>query len=210
MKRLICYILILALGLYCTACGVPDSPAAETTPTLPEGDYLMVPLNPKAVKDIQSGYAFIPEGSYITAVSPSGEKYYISLVAKGEDYSNDGILMNTSNGDKVYMFHEDGHYSFVKTMTKARSCYSEDDQLLWEMTITASFRYDGKTVSCTEVSGHVYVAATGSWYVISETPESEGNTATYTVEFGRTTLGITTSTAAYTLTLTCDEHGNLS
>ena len=207
MKRRISCILVLALVLCCAACG--NQTPGETTPALPEGDYLMIPIDPSALHAIESGNAFIPEGTYITAVSPSGEKYYISLVAKGEDHSNGGILMNTSNGDKVYMFHEDGHYSFVKTMTKARSCYSEDDQLLWEMTITASFRYDGQTVSCTEVTGNVYVAATGSWYVISETPEFDGNIATYTVEFGRTTLGITTSTAAYTLTLTCDEHGNL-
>jgi len=208
MKRRISCILVLALVLCCAACG--DQALDETTPAMPEGEYLMIPMDPAVLHDIESGHAFIPEGAYITAVSPSGEKYCISLIAKGEDHSNGGILMNTSSGDKVYMFHEDGHYSFVKTMTKSRSCYSEDDQLLWEMTITASFRYDGKTVSCTEVKGHVHVAATGRWYVISETPEFEGNTATYTVEFGRTTLGVTTSNASYTLALACDEHGNLS
>ena len=210
MKRLVSCILILSMGLCITACGGQAPALEETSPTLPEGDYLMIPLNPDAIYAIESGHTNIPEGAYLTVVSPSGEKYAILLRAKGEDPGTSGTLMNTSSGDKVLMFKEDGHYSFAKTTTKTRSCYSEDDQLLWEMTVTATFLYDGTGVECTEVSGEVYIAATGSWYVISEKPEAAGNTASYTVEFGRSALGVTTSSSSYTVTVSCDEQGNLS
>ena len=202
MKKLISILTLLALCLGCTGCGKP----AETENTVPTGDYLMIPVNLDTIYCDLPGYWPFPESSYLVRLEGDGEPV---VIAVGGGQTNNGNVFYTSDGNQVVFYKEDGRYRFEKTTTKTKSCYSEDDQLLWEMTITATFLYDGNSAECTEVSGEVYIAATGSWYVISEKPKASGNTASYTVELGRSALGVTTSSSSYTITISCDKDGTL-
>lgn len=203
MKKLISILTLLALCLGCAGCGSP----AEAESTVPTGEYLMIPVNPDTVYCDLPGYWPLPESAYLVRLEGDGEPI---VIAVGGGQTNLGNVFQTSDGNQVVFYKEDGRYRFEKTTTKTKSCYSEDDELLWEMTITATFLYDGTGAECTDVSGEVYIAATGSWYVISETPEASGNTASYTVDFGRSALGVTTSSNSYTITVSCDAKGNLS
>lgn len=203
MKKLISLILLLSLLL--AGCGSP----AENEETVPTGDYLLIPVNPDTLYCDLPGYWNLPNGAYLVRLKDDGEPTVV-VIAKGDSNTDTSHVMNTSDGSQVVFYKENGRYSFEKTMTKTKSCYSDSDELLWEMTITATFRYDGTSAECTEVSGEVYIAATGSWYVISENPETNGNTGSYTVELGRSALGVTTSTASYTITVSCDKEGNIN
>lgn len=203
MKHLLALFLLLPVLL--TGCGTPANPEN----TLPTGDYLMIPVNPDSLYSVFPRFWNDLEGSYLLQMKEDGEPIVIAINKSNTDPHN-GFVMNTSDGDQVTVYRENGRYSFEKTMTKTKSCYAESDELLWEMTVTATFRYDGTDAECTAVTGEVYIAATGSWYVLSETPEAIGNTASYTVELGRSALGVTTSSGSYTITVTCDKDGNLA
>ena len=207
MKKIFSLLTVLALILCCTACG---SQTMETTEsTIPEGSYIMIPVNPDSVYSSFPVYQSFPESAYVTDIDGTGNLQLVAVCTRDPEADN-RIVMNTLDGHKAVVHIDDGHYSFEKTISKTRSCYAEDDTLLWEITVTATFLYDLQSVKCTDVTGEVYVAAENSWYVISETPVSEGNTASYTVEFGRSALGVTTSSSCYTITVSCDENGKLT
>lgn len=207
MKKMISVLTILAIALCCCSCGSQTAKAEEKT--VPPGSYVMIPVDPDAIYSAFPRYLATSQDAYLTVVDDSGQMGLVAICTK-DDYKDNRIVMKTLDGHEVVVHVDNGNYSFEKTVTKTRSCYAEDDTLLWEMTLTATFLYDLHSVSCTDVSGEVYVAATNSWYVISETPSSEGNTASYTVEFGRSALGVTTSSSSYTITVSCDKDGKLT
>lgn len=98
----------------------------------------------------------------------------------------------------------------TKTASKKNNFYNEDDELQWTITVTGTFTYDGTSSTCTKATGTTTITNTTNWYLISESPTKSGNTATYTVTFGRKVIGITTSKPTYSVSLTCDANGNLS
>lgn len=113
---------------------------------------------------------------------------------------------------------EDGSYAVVimsrdgkpvertKMATKVSRFYSADGKLQWTMAVTATFTYNGLEVNCSNVSTEVTIADPDNWYLISE--ETDGTR--YSVCFGRTTLGVTTSAATFEVVLNCTRQGDLS
>lgn len=113
---------------------------------------------------------------------------------------------------------EDGSYTVVimsrdgkpvertKMATKVSRFYSAEGKLQWTMAVTATFTYNGLEVTGSNVSTKVTIANPDNWYLISE--ETDGTR--YSVCFGRTTLGVTTSTPSFEIHLDCDRQGELS
>lgn len=79
----------------------------------------------------------------------------------------------------------------------------------WKATLTATFTYNGTTSSCTGASCSVTVYES-SWYEITNSASKSGSTATANITMGCKVLGITVSKTSCTITLSCDENGNLS
>lgn len=116
---------------------------------------------------------------------------------------------------------EDGSYivteireSTTRAMTKVGDktdmYYSATHELQWKMTVTGEFLYDGTTATCTYATGTVTIYNTDDWYFISDSSYCSQNTATYSVTFGRTALGVTTSRPTYSVSVSCDKNGNMS
>ena len=95
-----------------------------------------------------------------------------------------------------------------KTATKTTRFFSADGTLQWTMSVTATFTYDGLTVSCSDIVTDVNIENKDGWcvkkVVNSETEPS------LKITFGRITLGVITSTPEFSLELECDSSGNLS
>lgn len=120
------------------------------------------------------------------------------------------------------LYFEDGSYKVTtitessaltrstKTASKSDRYYNADDELEWLITVTGTFYYNGTTSECTYVDGTTTIVKTNLWTLKSETPASNGGTATYTVVFGRKILGVVVGTETHSVSLTCDKNGNLS
>lgn len=118
-------------------------------------------------------------------------------------------------------FFEDGSYNvttieesagrmMTKVGSKKTSHYSSNHELEWVITVTGEFLYDGTTSTCTYASGVVTIVYTAGWYFISDHSSWSGNTANYYVTFGQKALGVTIDRPTCSVSLSCDENGNLS
>ena len=116
---------------------------------------------------------------------------------------------------------EDGSYivteiteSYTRMLTKVgsktRTYYDTRGNLEWKIVVTGEFLYDGTTATCTYATGTTTIYQTARWYKISDGASYSGNAATYSVTCGYKDLGVTTGTESYSVTLHCDQNGNLS
>ena len=96
------------------------------------------------------------------------------------------------------------------TVSKTQHYYNANNELQWMITVTATFSYNGTSATCTYVTGTTSIVNTNSWYAISKTPSSSGNTATYTVTFEHKVLGVTVSKPTHSVSISCDGNGNFS
>ena len=103
-----------------------------------------------------------------------------------------------------------GARSNTKVGSRTRYCYSSDDILLWTMTVTGEFLYDGTTATCTYASGVTTVYDTAHWKITNESATAGDTTAYYTVTFARWSLGVVIERPIYGASLSCDANGNLS
>ena len=125
----------------------------------------------------------------------------------------------TISPDIIYL--EDGGYILIEitnehsitravaTKNKHYTRYNGDDEMLWKITLTGSFTYNGTTASCTSSSCTVTIYS-DAWYTDSKTAWASSNTAYATVEMGRKMLGVTVRRETVDLALTCDKNGNFS
>ncbi len=123
--------------------------------------------------------------------------------------------------EKIVVTFEDGSYiteciecmqsraAGSKTGTKSYKYYNEDDVICWKFAVNGTFTYTGSTSQCTASSCDVTVY-TSEWYTVSKSSGKSGNTASASVTMGRKLLGVTVATIPVSLTLTCDNNGNLS
>lgn len=115
-------------------------------------------------------------------------------------------LADNGNYAVVIMSRDGTPVERTKMATKVSRFYSADGKLQWTMAVTATFTYNGLEVNCGDVSTKVTIADPDNWYLISE--ETDGTR--YSVCFGRTTLGVTTSAPTFDVSLNCNRQGDLS
>ena len=94
------------------------------------------------------------------------------------------------------------------TKTKYLRYYDSKGVLLWTTYLTATFQYNGKKVVCTEAALTAEIAD-GDWTLDEKQTEKADNTAKGTVTFRQHKLGVPLKTITRTLTLTCDNNGNV-
>lgn len=131
------------------------------------------------------------------------------------------IPAQASETRSTVVYFEDGSYlvteitesnnrMLTKVGTKTNTRYDANDVIQWKMTVTGEFLYDGTSVTCTYATGTTTIYNHTNWYMISDSATYGGTAATYLVTFGSRNLGITIGKPSFSLTLYCDENGNLS
>ena len=92
--------------------------------------------------------------------------------------------------------------------SKSYTCY-QAGEMLWKITLSGSFTYDGREATCTSSNCTVTIY-NSNWYTISKTAWADENIAKATVEMGEKALGVTIYRETYNLSLVCDRYGNVS
>ena len=131
---------------------------------------------------------------------------FLSVAIKNEtiEYFPDG-----SYGITEIVEYSDKAVTGTKTSSKNYKYYNSSNELLWKVTLTATFTYNGSTSSCTSASpGHTVYNS--NWKVKTATASYSGNTATGNYTVKRYALLVPVETVNKTLTLKCDKNGNVS
>lgn len=120
------------------------------------------------------------------------------------------------------VYHADGSWDEIEivvfpgikgpdqiTGSKTNKHYSSSNQLIWKVTLTGTFQYDGTTSVCANAYTTVNLYQSG-WTVISENTTHSGNTAHSVVTLGKYIAGALMTAGYSNLSLSCDKNGNLS
>ena len=97
----------------------------------------------------------------------------------------------------------------TKTAKKTGSYKNSSGTVLWSVTVTGTFTYNGTTSSCTKSVVSTSVS-NSNWKISSSSSSKSGNKATATATAKCFYDGPMISTTSKTVTLTCDKNGNLS
>ena len=97
------------------------------------------------------------------------------------------------------------------TITGAKTATYKDSSnvILWDVSVTGTFSYNGTSSTCVSASGdsHSY---SSNWTVSSPTVSKSGNTATSTATGKKRLFGIVVQTQTLSVTLSCSKNGVLS
>lgn len=135
---------------------------------------------------------------------------------------------SVEDGGDYVIYHEDGGYTIVsdieKTVTPslAKSMtstvfakrdathYDANGNAVWVYTLRAYFDYvEGVSAECTDAMDS-YDIEDSSWEFSEGEAVCSGNQAVASAVFKEKVLFVTTKTVPVTITITCDEYGNLS
>lgn len=97
----------------------------------------------------------------------------------------------------------------TKTGKKTGSYKNSSGKVLWSVSVTGTFTYNGNTSVCTKAS----VSTTNNsdnWKLTDASSSKSGNTASATVKAKCYINGDLISSTSKTVKLTCDKNGNLS
>lgn len=123
---------------------------------------------------------------------------------------------------KDVVYYEDGSYlvtviedvpsaraSNTRTKNKVCTWYNSDDTVAWEITLTATFTFDGTSATCDTAicTASIYDR---TWYIISKTASKSGNVAYGNAVLGYKILGVVIDKRPINLTLTCSPTGVFS
>ena len=117
------------------------------------------------------------------------------------------------SNDTVYF--SDGSYIVTEiqnsqardaSQSKTHTYYNGDDDIVWRIILTGTFRYNGSVATCTGATCDVEINDS-RWYVVSKTAYCELATATCEVTMGRKALGVTVETPSFELSITCIRYG---
>ena len=131
--------------------------------------------------------------------------------------------------DGAYViYHEDGSYTVISAVeygevaSSERSStrtvfgkkdvthYTSDGSVLWVYYLRAYFDYiEGVSVECTDAMDS-YDIESSNWEFAEGEAICSGNQAIASATFKEKVLFVTLSTIPVTITITCDEYGNLS
>ena len=96
-----------------------------------------------------------------------------------------------------------------KTATKTTYYRDADHNVLWSVSITATFYYDGESAVCTSYS-HQADAPGSTWSIKSVSSSSSGNSATATATATQTLLFGVTKDYTQSVTIYCSPDGTIS
>ena len=136
------------------------------------------------------------------AANPS----YMSTAVEENGYYIETIITDaTPNNQTIFM------YAASNSTTKTKTTYIKDanGNILWYVSITATFTYDGNTSQCTSCS-HNAISIASSWEIKSSSSSKSGNSATATAT--ATHKGILGISQDYTesVTIECSPSGVVS
>lgn len=128
------------------------------------------------------------------------------------EYLDDGSYLVTelyeNDNDDIALL------STVKAANKVVTRYSSSGEALCALKLTATFSYDGSTVSCVGTT-HTEYSYDDAWSVEDVTTSHSSSStskasATGNCNFVKRFLGITTNRISASTTIYCDVNGNLS
>lgn len=132
------------------------------------------------------------------------------------------MAQDTKTTDSEVQYFEDGSYAITtyeemitpfssgsKAEGKTVTRYTSDDERIWSVSLWATFTYTGSSATCTKAST-TYVIYDSAWKITKNTASKSGRTATADFVVKKYWLGIITYTVPVTITLTCDNNGNIS
>ncbi len=97
----------------------------------------------------------------------------------------------------------------TKTGKKTGSYKTSSGKVLWSVSVTGTFTYNGSTSSCTKASVST-INNSENWKLSDVTSSKSGNTAVASVKAKCYLNGDLISSTSKTVKLTCDKNGNLS
>lgn len=98
----------------------------------------------------------------------------------------------------------------TKTGKKTYNYKDASDTILWSLSVSGAFTYDGTTATCT-VSNASTTCPSSDWTLSNKSATKSGSTATASITAKQTSLlGITLQTINKTIKLTCSPDGVLS
>lgn len=97
----------------------------------------------------------------------------------------------------------------TKTGKKTATKKASDGTVLWTVTVTGTFSYDGKTAKCTKATDSV-TSPGPYWSIASSSASKSGATAKATATAKKTVNGKVTQKVTKTVELTCSPSGKLS
>lgn len=92
------------------------------------------------------------------------------------------------------------------TKTKVKTYKNSAGKVMWSLSVTGTFSYNGKTSKCTKTSHHTEIV-NKNWTVKNAQSSKSGNTATAKARFSRTDAGVQMDA---TVTLQCSATGKIS
>lgn len=129
-----------------------------------------------------------------TVVTIDGVDYYIDTVItewSADTESNRAAASNT------------------KTATKTTYIKDSSQNVLWYVSITATFSYDGTTAACTSCS-HQAASQSSQWSIKSSSASKSGNSATATATAVRSLSFGLVQEATKSVTISCSPTGEIS
>ena len=148
-------------------------------------------LNPISVES----KAITPTESDIVIVEQLGD-YIVETVISDAIPSINVLSFLTSKSNTI-------------TKTKTSSVKDSNNKTLWQVSITATFKYDGKTAECTSYTYDAKSSAS-AWSIDSVTGSKNGNSATATATAKMTGIGGVSQSYTRSVTITCSPTGTVS
>lgn len=140
-------------------------------------------------------YAVDISDTYVSYVEYLENGYYIETVIKDvSSYENFVSVLSTTH-----------------TVTKTKTTYMKNSSgsILWSVSITATFKYDGSSSKCTACS-HKTSVSSSVWSIKSSSSSKSGNTATAKVIAVHTDSTGTSSSVTKSVTIKCSASGVVS
>ena len=126
--------------------------------------------------------------------------YTIPKISPEIIYQDDGSYFITE-----IVYSPISTYSSTISGTKHSSYYNSSGKLLWKLSVTASFSFNGSSSTCTSSQCSVSNIAS-NWNVVSKSANKSKNTASTSVTMHQSGGG----NVSRTVKLSCSASGNLS
>lgn len=109
----------------------------------------------------------------------------------------------------VTMTQEAGQKGPVQSVTKTKTgSLVRNGVTVWEISLTASFDYNGTSTYCTEASSG-YTIYNSAWILSSRSVSKSGNSAVANFTLKQYSSGVVVETISRTLTMSCSVSGTV-
>ncbi len=127
------------------------------------------------------------------------------LIRRTTEYTEDGYTIVTEVYETLSKARASGTKSGQKSTTVKNASTGE---LLFTFTVSGTFRYTGSSATCLDAS-YSYAISDSAWSLKTASASASGNTATANGTFVRKVALITVESKDVSVSLSCDENGNL-